>query len=277
MGVLALPITLRILPGGPQEGIAWAVRSTLLRPFLKMQETVVNSRIHRDELDQLRQTADSLGLIAAAASELEADNRSLRELMGMTGHPALGLVGATLVRLGPPANESMFVVDLGLESGVAPDAPVFTPAGLLGRIVDAREGMALGIDWTHGDFRASAMLADGEAYGIVYRERGTYREEDRLVLDGLPYHGDAVEGKLVVTSGLGSVFPRGIPIGIVSSLRAEREPWAKTYWLTPAVEPASVRYAAIGKPDPQADLRILWHADTIAEPHPDSLDPKPGE
>ena len=36
------------------------------------------------------------------------------------------------------------------------------------------------IDWTNPDFRASAMTADGRAYGIVEPRRGRFREEPGL-------------------------------------------------------------------------------------------------
>lgn len=252
-----------MLPVSLRDEIAWTVRSTVLRPFLDMQESVVRSRAEADELAVLRRTTDSLAALVVAGSRLEEENRSLRALLGIGRHPAARLIGVTLLRPGPSGSESTFMVNRGSEAGLASGSPVVTPAGLLGRIVGARRGMAVGIDWTHRDFRASAMLADGSAYGIVYTERGAFREEDRLVLDGLPYHGEPVEGRLVVTSGLGSVYPRGVPIGTIASLREERIPWAKTYWLVPAVKPASVRHAAVGVPDPGSDYGTLWSDDTL--------------
>ena len=61
-------------------------------------------------------------------------------------------------------------------------------------IRETRKSNALGIDWTHPDFRSSAMLADGSVYGMVESRRGDFREDDRLILNGVPYHEEVAVG-----------------------------------------------------------------------------------
>jgi hypothetical protein len=107
----------------------------------------------------------------------------------------------------------MFLLDVGAEDGVSVNDPVVVASGLVGVVREVGPGTALAMDWTHPDFRVSVMTEDGGAFGIAGPRRGTFREDDRLLFDGIPYYATVTEGALVLTSGMGSVYPRGILVG----------------------------------------------------------------
>ncbi|HZD05952.1 MAG TPA: rod shape-determining protein MreC, partial [Longimicrobiales bacterium] len=76
---------------------------------------------------------------------------------------------------------------------------------------------------------------------------------------------DLPAGTVVLTSGLGLVYPRGIPVGRVTELAEEDAGWRRSYWLEPMVEPGSVTHVLVA-----TDLRHLprdvsetWPADSI--------------
>ena len=117
-------------------------------------------------------------------------------------------------------------------------APVIDRHGLVGVIREVRPDLSVAMDWTHPDFRASAMLADGTAFGMVETRRGDFREMDRMILNGTAYYESVPEGVAVLTSGLGGVFPRGIPIGTVDGVADVEGRWRKSYWLRPWCSPA---------------------------------------
>jgi len=48
-----------------------------------------------------------------------------------------------------------------------------------------------------------------------------------------------------VTSGLGGVFPRGIPIGVVVGPAGEEKGWGRTYLVRPVVQPAALSHVMI--------------------------------
>jgi len=48
-----------------------------------------------------------------------------------------------------------------------------------------------------------------------------------------------------VTSGLGGVFPRGIPIGVVIGPAGEEKGWGRTYLVRPLIHPAELSHVMI--------------------------------
>jgi rod shape-determining protein MreC len=128
-------------------------------------------------------------------------------------------------------------LDVGREDNVMIDAPVVAPEGLVGVVRATSRGQALGDYWTHPDFRVSAMTVDGSVFGIISPGESSLS----MVLDGAPYQVELDPGTELVTSGMGGVFPRGIPIGRVVEVREEQAGWTKSYLVRPSVNPESVR------------------------------------
>lgn len=264
--VLAVAFSTAFLAEPTQQGIARALQVSVLRPFISTQERLASARVGAVRTDSLQALIDSLSAALSTRSALVDENRALRALLDIAERAGPSYLPATVLRPGTPGSESMFFVDLGSRDGIAQGAPVVSPEGLVGRIREVRTTNAVGIDWTHPDFRASAMLADGSVYGLVENRPGRFREEDRLLLNGIPYNEEVAEDALVVTSGLGGVFPRGIPIGRIQALADEEGEWRKSYWLSAMVHPGGATHVLVLRDDAGADLTEVWAADSLAGP-----------
>jgi rod shape-determining protein MreC len=245
-----------------QQRVALTLQGSALAPFIGMQERLAAGRARAEQIDFLQAELDSVVAVGATQSSLADENRELRELLGLAERAGPRFLPAALLRPGTQGSESMFLVSVGAEQGVSEGAPVVSARGLVGRILVVRPRSAVGMDWTHPDFRASAMLADGTMAGLVENVRGDFREEDRLVLNGTAYHETAPSGGLVVTSGLGGVFPRGIPIGLIDATAEVQGSWRKSYWLRPLVDPAAVTHVLV-EAHVGGDLTDLWARDTV--------------
>ena len=165
--------------------------------------------------------------------------------------------------MGAHGSESMFLVELGSEDGVRVGSAVVTLDGLVGRIHQVGENRSEGMDWTHPDFQASAMLQDGTAYGMVDNRRGAFREEDGLILNGVAYYESVAVGTRVLTSGLGGTLQRGIPIGQIDGVEDVQGRWSKSYRLRPMVEPGSVTHVIVLTESASADLAGIWPPDSL--------------
>ncbi|MEJ2679703.1 MAG: rod shape-determining protein MreC [Gemmatimonadota bacterium] len=250
---------LLFLPPQYQTSVRRTMRATVLRPFIVAQSGLLSGGLGRTDLTALRAQRDSLSAVAAAQASMAEENRRLRALLGLQERAGPTFKAAELVHVGMEGGESTFLLGIGSAEGVHVGSPVIVPEGLLGVVWEVGHGTAQGIDWTHPDFRASAMTADGQAYGIVVPRRGRFREEDRLALTGAPFHTDIPAGTRVVTSGRGGISPRGILIGTVVGVEEAETGWRKSYIVRPAVRPAAVTHVLVGISTRATDLSRLWN------------------
>lgn len=257
-GVVLGALILFLLPAAYQRPIQHAIRDTALRPFLSAQASIASRRATSVDVNELRAQRDSLAALVAAEATLAEENARLRALLGLHRRAGSSFIPAEVLRVGVSGAESTFMLNVGKNQGVTVGSPVIAPEGLIGVVSDVQGNTSQAMDWTHPDFRASAMTIDGMAYGIVEPRRGRYREEDLLALTGAPFHSDLHPGTPIVTSGRGQVYPRGIPLGIVLGIEEADTGWRKSYLIRPAVRPEAVIHVLVGIKR-EEDVAALWN------------------
>ncbi len=170
------------------------------------------------------------------ARTLREENRQLRQELDATQRSLVRLHGVEeeLERLARasgysrPESGRFFVADvvyvdraswlrtLVLYTGSAEPSrnqPVITAGGLVGRIVVPAKPYAKVLLLTDRSASVSAMIERTRRRGIV-RGNG----EESLLLDNIPLQENVRPGDLIVTAGIDGVFPRGIPIGVVTDV-----------------------------------------------------------
>src|SRR5574341_392415 len=249
LACVALSLAAMGLPDTWRDHLSGWMRRTVLWPFLTLQEQSEEFRTSRARFQAVVAQRDSAALAATFLPELRAENERLRGLLGLGPRLGPGYVSAEVLHQAEPTSPLTLVVSAGREQGVRPLSPVVAPEGLVGVIetVDARTSTVQ--TWAHPEFRASAMAADGSVYGIVAPLGGTEGPGVWLLaLHGVPYRQTITEGTVILTSGMGGVFPRGIPIGAVLGAAGESAGWERTYRVRPAVHPAAVSHVMILSP-----------------------------
>ena len=244
-GFFVLSVIALYLPAPSQDEVASLLRGSLLRPFVLAQEGLVRRGIHAADTEVLQRQLDSLEVVIANSNTLSEENGRLRGLLTLSNRNPAQYVAASVIRSGTPGSESMFVLNRGTRDGVTNDSPVIMGRGLLGRVLEAQATRATAMDWTHPQFAVSTMTEDGSIYGMVEANPGRFREADRLLLDGVPFQEELEPGVALVTSGLGGIYPRGIPIGVVIEESGAQEGWKRSYWLRPFVSPGGAAHVNV--------------------------------
>ncbi len=243
--VVFFSLVVLYLPPKIQETPAYVVRATALKPFILGQEYLIQRRAHTRSVEELQLRLDSLLMVVTSQTNLKEENTRIKELLGVTEKMAYGHISGNTIRPGTAGSEGLFLMDVGTDQGVSVNDPVILGEGLLGIVQAVQNSSAVAMDWTHSQFRVSAMTQDGSIYGLVRSDAGEFREDGRLLIDGIPFHQELDTGIALVTSGLGGVYPRGIPIGEISSEAENSVGWRRSYLLTPYVFPGEAVHVVI--------------------------------
>lgn len=274
-----IALLLIVMPLRFREGIAEAIRGTVLFPFLAMQGEAADRQGRYADVAQLRAERDSLASFLVGQAGLAQENRELRALLGFRERLGWSFAAAEARRMyaGGLASSSgssgMLQLSAGANEGVRAGSPVVTAEGLVGMVQKVGPNTSLVIDWTNANFRASAMTIDGETYGIA--EPGEAENGERmLLLSPNALHTQPDTGALIVTSGDGQTYPRGIPIGrVVGSGRASGG-WQRTYYIRPLVAPAQAGHVLVlGQParaPTDQDLASAWGVRLTGAPPADT-------
>jgi rod shape-determining protein MreC len=242
----------RGLPAERRAPFAAGLRRTLVAPLVSLQHRSELARTSMNSHEARMTQRDSVALRAMMVNALESENERLRKLLGLSRQLRWGFVPAEGLHGGGIGNEYTLTLTAGARAGVKPFSAIVAPEGLVGMVETVDPTMSLGILWSHPDFRVSAMAADGSAFGIVAAHLGDSASRYLMEMRGVPYRNSLAAGTLIVSSGLGSVYPRGIPIGTVLGEAKTPEQWARTYLVRPAVLPADVNAVMILMPQRSA-------------------------
>ena len=244
-----LALVARGLPPKLRDPVASSMRRTFLAPLVMLQERAEASR--RSLILDAERTAirDSVALRAMAVGALEGENDRLRQLIGLGARVRWGFIPAEAIHGRGVRDVTTMTLTAGSNAGVSRLNPVVSPEGVVGMVSNVDPTMSEAMIWTHPDFRVSAMSEDGSAFGIVQAHAASATTGYLMELRGIPFRSQLKAGQLIVSSGLGGVWPRGIPIGTVLSEISTAEGWARTYLLKPVVSPADVGAVMILRSD----------------------------
>ncbi|HEV7587898.1 MAG TPA: rod shape-determining protein MreC [Longimicrobium sp.] len=237
------------------------MRSTVLYPVMAMERGATDRAGRYADAARLRAERDSLATFLVGQSNLAAENRELRSLLGFRPRLAYSFVPAETDRLAGPGSDGTLRLSAGTRDGIHSDAVLVTAEGLVGKVWKLGNESSIAIDWTHDRFAVAVMTVEGETYGIAKPVDGPHGERV-LALTPVAFHTVPDTGSLVVTSGDGALFPRGIPVGKVIGEGKEPGGWQRTYFIRPLVNPSQMSHVLVlgapmqGRSD--QDLASAW-------------------
>lgn len=198
--------------------------SRAFKPFSDLAGWVGDVADAKKENKQLKaEVRDLRGQLADLATN-KREAEQLRELMKVSANlpKDAQTITARVIAHSPTVWYATIQIDKGSGDGVRVNQPVITAGGLAGKIVDTSGGSARVALITDQSFGVSAEVMPAGVSGVVKPEIGG----KDLVLDFIPKNRNVRRGQVVVTSGfksgpLESLFPRGIPIGRVGSVKQD--------------------------------------------------------
>lgn len=265
------------MPDVYKDGLGHAVRATLLRPFTAVQRGAADRAGRYADAAALRAERDSLASFLVGQATLAAENRQLRQLLGFRERLTYSYVAAETSPMAGPGADGTYRLSAGRRDGVLDGAPVITAEGLAGQVGQLGGESSTMLAWTHPNFRVSVMTVDGETYGVAEPLPGPGGGEEMLGFSPVAFHTAPDTGTLIVTSGDGGVYPRGIPVGRVAASGTDPRGWQRIYYVRPLVSPAQLGHVLVLGPPVRAptdqDLAAAWGVRLTAPVRTDSAAP----
>jgi rod shape-determining protein MreC len=219
------------------------------RPVRGIFFWVADLGVSRSQLEQLREQNLQLRARVVELEEAGLENARLTALLDVARTEEIEAVGARVIGRPSSTWEGVITINRGSEDGIREGMPVIGPLGLLGQTVEvsARSSkIRLITDQRSG---VAAMVQRSRAEGIV---RGSV--EGRLTLDFLAAETELLPGDVVITSGMGGVYPKGLIIGEISEVPADSPAVLKSARVTPAGDPGALEEVLVligGVPEAQ--------------------------
>jgi rod shape-determining protein MreC len=262
---LGLSIVGLFSPVSWSYGIADALRRTALAPLVWLQARAEEGRTSRVRFRAVTAERDSAAYLAQFLPSLRAENERLRQLLKLSHRLTTSYVPAEVLHQPHATDGRTLLLSAGSRQGVAPFNPVIAPEGLIGVVLSVTPRSSIAMSWAHPEFRVSAFTVSGNALGVVAPSAEGRNAEGSLELRGVPYRDSVPLGTLVLSSGLGGVFPKGIPIGTVTGTVREEAGWERVYRLRPAANPGSVPHVLILVGTRVGDLASAFPSDSLLE------------
>jgi len=168
------------------------------------------------------------------AKTMETENIALRSLLNVVPANKNTYITAHIVSdVGGPYMHSALLSG-GNNNGIKKDQAVISENGLLGRVVDAGDNSARILLLSDINSRVPVITESTHEKSILI---GTNTETPSLAY--LTADNKIKVGERIITSGDGGIFPKGIPVGVVSSIEKNN------VTVQPFVDATSTQYVSV--------------------------------
>ncbi|WP_070120813.1 rod shape-determining protein MreC [Bacillus marinisedimentorum] len=208
---------------------------------------------------RLKARLDEYVELSIEANELRDENGRLRNILDKKDDLSdMNPIQATVIARSPDRWNEMITVNKGAQHGVKQDMAVITPDGMLGRVKFTAQftssvKLLSGMDRTN---RISAVVSGKEkVFGLI---EGYDPDKQALLFKRIPFDVEVKKGEMVVTSGLGGVFPEGLVIGEIIEVQSDEYGLTQTALIKPAADFYDIDHVVIVErqavsPEPELD------------------------
>ncbi len=198
----------------------------------------------RQEVDRLQLENQSLRLELSNHKSVESELARLKDVLQIkTKFPRQAKI-ARIIAHDPSTWNSSFIVDAGSANGIQVDSPVISEQGIVGRVLEVTPNNARVLIVSDTDSSVAGIDERSRVTGIVL---GTGRSQ--LKFGYVSASEDVQKDDVIVSSGLGGIFPKGYALGTVVKKTESENGLTTEIEVQPAVDVAALDYVFILPPE----------------------------
>ena len=224
------------------------------RGALNLWANYVDWKSVRRDNAALREENEQLRVQSMQASETREENARLRRLLVLRDRLPLATVAGEVIGREAGGWVRSLTVNRGRGDGIAQQTPVIVPDGLVGRVVQVHRGAAVIQLLNDPASTVGAVVQRTRTAGLVEGDAGGTVRFKFMARDGA----SVAPGDLVVTSGLGTLFPKGLPVGRVVKIEDKGSALFHFAVLAPAVDFSRVEEVLLVTGQTTQDVAALF-------------------
>ncbi len=176
------------------------------------------------------------------------ENEKLKELLDLKNTNSNYDVETVEIISRNPSNwYNTFTINKGAKDGIAINQPVVSSGNtLIGRISDVGATWATVKMLTEADHSAGAQIVRSEEYGVCEGDTGL-SQDGKCKITFISKNANILVGDIVVTSGLGGIYPKGLIIGKIEEIRPDTQGISQYAIVTPEANIMHSRVAFVLK------------------------------
>jgi rod shape-determining protein MreC len=168
------------------------------------------------ENERLRRENDALKLQVNQLQSKAAEADRLAALLNFRqAHQNVPMLGARVIGTSADTQSQTVYLDRGEREGIRRNMGVITPDGVVGKVIESYRDTSQVLLLTDKDSGVGAMLSESRIQSPVGGVG-----EPLLSMKYVPNDDEVNLGEHVVTSGMDRIFPRDLPVGTVSQIKA---------------------------------------------------------
>src|SRR6185312_8289683 len=167
----------------------------------------------REENRATRRERDRLRLENQLLKNELAEAQKVGTLAGFQAHSPSRMIGARVIGTTTGMSTHSVLIDRGSFSGVRKGMAVVTPDGIVGKVLEVYKFASQVLSVTDPGFAAAVESQKNHTRGVV-KGQGSGNEKIEYVPTGQKVE----KGEVFFTSGEDRIFPRGMPVGRVTSV-----------------------------------------------------------
>ena len=210
---LVLGLLMRQAPVPIRESVVSTALSSLYFPAQQIVSAMGHYKSIAQENEQLKEENARLRQETFHAREGLQELARLHTLVRFDDKWDYPIVTARVVGHNPGRFLTTMVINRGVEHGVKENMPVFSMNGLVGKISKSTKNHSRVQLLVDPNLKLSVMDRRTRVVGFLESMDG------RRLTAMIPTHAGVHAGDTLVTSGLGGIFPKGIPVGTVKEIR----------------------------------------------------------
>ncbi len=173
--------------------------------------------VHKQNQELKNQIRD----LKMEVAELKEENKKierLAQILPFLDQGPRSMVYSQIIFRGMSFWDQTVIIDKGSKQGIQKDMPVITHMGLVGKVTGSAPSTASVILLTDHSSRVGALGQESRDIGLLCGEGVKLLRMIYLDLSSTIKIGDTI-----VTSGMGGVFPKGIPVGKVETVAKDKD------------------------------------------------------